>query len=72
MVVLTVTLGAYIYLLIADRDALRSETFSLSKLAIEKGLVGDNISGLIQPSLERRQHVQLTDDRAMPIEGEEP
>jgi hypothetical protein len=38
--------GAYIYLLISDRDALRSERFTLSKLAIEKGLVGDNISGL--------------------------
>jgi hypothetical protein len=30
-------------------DALRSERYSLSKLAIEKGLVGDNVTDLIDP-----------------------
>jgi hypothetical protein len=47
--VLLVFLGAYIYLLFHNPDALRSEHFSLSKMAIEKGLVGDNVSGLIDP-----------------------
>jgi len=39
----------YIYFARTDPDALRSEQFSLSKLAIQKGLVGDSIMGL-QPS----------------------
>jgi hypothetical protein len=47
--VLMVFLVAYGYLLLKNPDALRSENFTLSKLAIEKGLVGDNISGLHQP-----------------------
>lgn len=42
-------LGAYIYLLIKLPDALRSESYSLSKMAIEKGLVGDNLLGLSDP-----------------------
>ena len=36
---------AFIYCLFYDRDALRSEKFSIQKMAIEKGLYGDNISG---------------------------
>lgn len=48
-IVLFVFLGAYIYLLIKNPDALRSEHFSLSKMALEKGLVGDSISGLTDP-----------------------
>ena len=47
--VLLVFLGSYLYLLFSNPDALRSEHFSLSKMAIEKGLVGDNVSGLVDP-----------------------
>lgn len=36
---------AYIYCLFTDKDALRSEKYSIQKMAIEKGLYGDNISG---------------------------
>ena len=39
---------AYFYLMLKDRDALRSERYSIQKLAIEKGIVGDNISGVLQ------------------------
>jgi len=39
---------AYFYLMIKDRDALRSERYSIQKLAIEKGIVGDDISGVLQ------------------------
>jgi hypothetical protein len=39
---------AYFFLMIKDRDALRSERYSIQKLAIEKGIVGDNISGVLQ------------------------
>ncbi len=39
--------GAYIYLLIKDRDALRSERYSIQKLAIEKGMYGDDMTGVV-------------------------
>src|SRR5687768_14492835 len=38
----TLYLFAYVYLLRTDRDALRSERYSLTKLAIEKGVYGDS------------------------------
>src|SRR5688572_24932875 len=47
--VLLVFLGAYVFLLLRNPDALRSENFSLSKMAIEKGLVGDSTYGLGDP-----------------------
>jgi hypothetical protein len=40
-----VFLFAYLFLLIKDRDALRSEPFALSKMAMEKSLTGDTLSG---------------------------
>jgi hypothetical protein len=40
------TLLAYGYFMFKDPDALRSEKFGIDKLTIEKGLVGDNNSGL--------------------------
>jgi hypothetical protein len=36
---------AYFILLYTDRDALRSERFTLSKMAIEKSVVGDSLKG---------------------------
>jgi hypothetical protein len=50
--VLSLFLGAYIYFARTNPDALRSEQFSLSKLAIEKGMVGDTLSGLQPAHLE--------------------
>ena len=41
-------MAAYFYLMIKDRDALRSERYSIQKLAIEKAIVGDNLSGTLQ------------------------
>jgi hypothetical protein len=49
-VILLVFLFAYIYLLVNDRDALRSEKFTLSKLAIERSVVGDSAVGFLDPS----------------------
>ena len=43
---------AFSYCLVKDRDALRSETYSLHKIAIEHGLVGDSITGVIAPETE--------------------
>ena len=45
---LAVYLGAYIYLVKVDRDALRSERYSLQKLAIEKGSFGDSVVGIVE------------------------
>lgn len=42
-------LGSYIYFMRRDPDALRSESYSLQKLAIEKGIFGDNLVGMIDP-----------------------
>ena len=44
--VLVTFIYAYVFLLKKDIDALRSERFALSKMAIERGLVGDSLSGL--------------------------
>jgi hypothetical protein len=41
--------GAYIYFLLNDPDALRSESYTLNKMAIEHGLYGDSGIGLIEP-----------------------
>lgn len=37
---------SYVYFAIKNPDALRSEKFTLSKMAIEKNLIGDNTAGL--------------------------
>jgi phosphoglycerol transferase MdoB-like AlkP superfamily enzyme len=49
-------LGAYIYFMIRDPAALRSERYSLAKTAIEKQRLGDSLSGL-------REVIDVLDDR---------
>ncbi|HTL73204.1 MAG TPA: hypothetical protein VL863_07860, partial [bacterium] len=48
---------AYIFLLKREPDALRSESFALSKMAIERGLVGDSQHELAKPSNNKSQVV---------------
>lgn len=57
---------SYIYLLFRDRDALRSEEYTLSKMAIERGLVGDDISGLVEPGAVEHNLIenQVDDEEA--------
>lgn len=43
-----VYVGAYVFLLVKNPDALRSERFFLQKLAIEKGLYGDSLVGTLE------------------------
>jgi hypothetical protein len=45
---LLVFMFAYLYLMFNDRDALRSERFTLSKMAIERSVTGDSLRGFIQ------------------------
>ncbi len=39
---------AYVFFALTDPDALRSEKYKLQKIAIEKGLFGDSLTGLKQ------------------------
>ncbi|MCA1626194.1 MAG: hypothetical protein LC778_20860, partial [Acidobacteria bacterium] len=39
-------MSSYIYFMVKNPDALRSERFTLSKMKIEKNLIGDDKSGL--------------------------
>jgi len=41
--------AAYTFCLLKDRDALRSERYTLHKMAIEHGVYGDSRIGLIEP-----------------------
>jgi hypothetical protein len=41
-------LSAYVYFALKNPDALRSEKFTLSKMALEKNLIGDNRFGLLE------------------------
>jgi len=45
---LALFLFTFLYLLFKNPDALRSEHYELSKIALEKGYIGDNITGLIK------------------------
>lgn len=40
-------LVAYFWFMAKSPDALRSERFNISKMAIERGLMGDNLAGLL-------------------------
>jgi hypothetical protein len=46
---------AYTFCLFKDRDALRSERYSLHKMAIEHGLLGDSSTGLFDPTTESQE-----------------
>ncbi|WP_286816930.1 hypothetical protein [Marinobacter sp. UBA3607] len=60
-------LVAYLYCLFKDRDALRSETYSIQKMAIEKGFVGDDVSG----ELEVKRDESNTYIEGSPVEDAE-
>lgn len=55
-------LFVYVFCLFRDRDALRSEKFSIQKLAIEKGLYGDDLSGIY---IARSPNTQQTDNNLL-------
>jgi hypothetical protein len=42
-------LSAYVYFAIKDPELLRSEQFTLSKMALEKGMIGDTEKGFVDP-----------------------
>lgn len=65
--------GAYIFCLVIDRDALRSERYSLSKLALEHGVYGDSEVGIIEDQTRDRSTLlpPPSDGETGPNKGEE-
>jgi hypothetical protein len=68
----TILYGAsYIFCLLNDRDSLRSETYSLNKMAIEHGIYGDSRIGIVEAptiggqalSESERGGLSIADDR---------
>jgi hypothetical protein len=58
--------ASYVFCLLNDRDALRSEKYSLHKIALEHGLVGDSSTGL----MDLDANPKLVDNSApLKIEG---
>jgi hypothetical protein len=43
---------SFLFFVFKDKDALRSERYSISKIAIEKGLIGDDLKGLLDVDSE--------------------
>jgi hypothetical protein len=40
--------ASYVFCLFNDRDSLRSERYSLNKMAIEHGFFGDDLTGVVE------------------------
>jgi hypothetical protein len=51
---------AYIHFALRAPDYLRSEKFTLSKLAIEKSAKGDTLTGFLDPTNEQRAQQSIT------------
>jgi len=54
-IIIILYLFTFIYCLFTDKDALRTEKYSIQKLAIEKGFVGDDIFGQLDPDQAETQ-----------------
>src|SRR5580692_9270641 len=65
LLVIVIFAYAFLYFMHTQPDVLRSEHFHLSKMAIERGLVGDSITGLIEPD-------RLQDSTSKLLTGESP
>jgi hypothetical protein len=61
-------LGLYIYFGITNPGALRSESFTLYKMAIEKTVIGDDLAGFI-PSGEIDNSIPLIEPPTMLTDG---
>lgn len=47
VLIILVFVGVYIYLMLTNSDALRSEKYSLNKMAIQKSILGDDLTGIV-------------------------
>jgi len=62
LLIVALFLWTFIYFMFKNPDVLRSEEFHLSKMKIERGWVGDNLTGLIEQK-------ELTTGSSVPLEG---
>jgi len=60
--VMTIFVFAYMYFMFKNPDYLRSEFYFIQKLAIEKGLVGDNLKGLLEIDEKDTQQLAVSAD----------
>lgn len=67
-VTMSIYLMSYLYCLLKTPDALRSETYSIQKLAIQKGFVGDDLTGVV--AVERTVSGGLIEDSSAVNSGE--
>ncbi len=56
VIMIILYIGAYLYFMLKNPDALRSESFTLKKMEIQKGIQGDNITGISNESIEIEQN----------------
>jgi hypothetical protein len=71
VLVFLTSLFAYVYFMLKAPDALRSESFNLSKLAMDKGLIGDDVSGFRRAEVVQEERARLGGPTG-PIQGEDP
>jgi hypothetical protein len=62
-------LGSYVYCLRIDRECLRSETYSIQRMKIDRGLIGDSVTGVIDVRKSPRN--KLIGQEVHPTNGEE-
>lgn len=60
---------SYFILLFKDRDALRSERFKLSKMALERSLTGDSLTGFAVMDTHNHETLLTASKRIEQIEG---
>jgi glucan phosphoethanolaminetransferase (alkaline phosphatase superfamily) len=60
----------YIYCLFKDRDALRSEKFTIQKIAIQRGIYGDNIVGKLEDKSDDIKLLKTGDNSEKRVEDE--
>ena len=48
-------LCAYVYCLLNDKEALRSEKYAIQKLAIKKGFIGESGAGLVEGDADSQE-----------------
>ncbi|MDP9524255.1 hypothetical protein [Pseudomonas putida] len=63
-------LAGYVYFAITDKDALRSETFSIQKMAIQNGFVGDDTTGFVHGNSNKSLPHQPASLERSPVDAE--
>jgi hypothetical protein len=61
-------IGAYGYFALTNPESLRTEKFTLQKIAIEHGLVGDSTTGLLRPDINSSAKVLTQAEPPIEIE----